>query len=429
VSVLIGRTVDGRYRVVRKLGTGGMGEVFVARQMSLRREVALKILKPALVANGELVARFQREALTAARVRHDNVVDIHDCGTCAATGVHYIAMELLAGETLHQRMKRGALGLFEANDIVRQLVAGLDAGHALGIFHRDVKPKNVMLVPGASASEVRVKLLDFGIVRDVDVDAMLTPPTGFLGTPRYAAPEALDDMRASDARSDLYSVGAIWFQMLTGAHPFAAVGPIRTYDDVDRLKAARAPAASSLVPVPVDVEAAIARLLDPDPALRPTARELLAMFANKAAFARARTDPRAIVVERGGRRVLENQWLTVDIFDDDGLVRVARKPVRLEADDIERAYENVGTTPAHIDFARYAVLLDARAVPHRVDTDDYGLRLAATLLAVGVQRFARGAILVRKSEVVERNRQRFGATGERVTFDDEAEALAFLLRS
>src|SRR5438034_3966277 len=208
----------GHYAVTRKVGEGGMGVVYAARDERLQRPVALKTIS-ALSQDETVRKRFWREARAAASVNHPNVCQIYEIGE--HDGDLFIAMELLEGEALGERLKRGPLSVAEAMPIALGMLAALQALHARGIVHRDLKPSNVFLTPYG------VKLLDFGLARPSDPElarslgsvADLTRTGMLVGTPRYMAPEQVTG-EAVDARSDLFAVGAMLFEMLAGRPAF-----------------------------------------------------------------------------------------------------------------------------------------------------------------------------------------------------------------
>jgi serine/threonine protein kinase len=216
-----GTRVAGRYRIIRKLGAGGMGAVYEAVQEAISRKVALKVLLPAYAENPEAVARFHREAQAAASLGHPNIVSVTDFG--ADNGVVFLVMELLVGESLASAIERGpSLAPGRAAWIASQVLSALSVAHQAGIVHRDMKPDNVFLTEVSGMNDV-VKLLDFGIARftEQSKDSKLTHTGAVLGTPMYMSPEQARG-RAVDHRTDLYSVGAILYEMLTGRLPFAA---------------------------------------------------------------------------------------------------------------------------------------------------------------------------------------------------------------
>ncbi|HUS68438.1 MAG TPA: protein kinase [Kofleriaceae bacterium] len=224
-SGFIGREVGGRYRIHTKLGEGGMGAVYRAEQISLKRTVALKVLRPELSADASLVRRFNAEAELAAKLNHPNTVTLYDFGQ-DADGSLFIAMEFLEGRSLRQVLhKEGAMSPARALAIVDQVCASLSDAHTRGIVHRDLKPDNVMLVQVGRQSDA-VRVLDFGIakLRDEQGDMTQMPMTragDLLGTPQYMAPEQIRG-EAVDARTDVYALGAMLYEMVTGRLPFEA---------------------------------------------------------------------------------------------------------------------------------------------------------------------------------------------------------------
>lgn len=218
---LVGATLDGRYELVSHLATGGMGAVFRARHVHLRKDVAVKVLRPDLCSSPEIVERFRREAEIASALEHENIVRVTDFGR-TTDGYLFLVMELLGGESLFDRLRReGSLPPEEAVPILWQICAGLEAAHAMGVVHRDLKPENVFLVRTSSGREV-AKLLDFGIAKITDPPDGSTTQAGMVvGTPEYLAPEQAMG-GAVDARADLYAVGLIAWRILAGRHPFKA---------------------------------------------------------------------------------------------------------------------------------------------------------------------------------------------------------------
>lgn len=216
-----GTRVAGRYRIVRKLGAGGMGAVYEAVQEALNRKVALKVLLPAYAQDPEAVARFHREAQAAASLGHANIVSVTDFG--ADNGVVFLVMEYLTGASLGQVLDHDkALAPGRAAWIASQMLSALSVAHQAGIVHRDIKPDNIYLTEVSGMPDV-VKILDFGIARftEQSKDSKLTHTGAVLGTPMYMSPEQARG-RAVDVRTDVYAVGAILYEMLTGRLPFAA---------------------------------------------------------------------------------------------------------------------------------------------------------------------------------------------------------------
>jgi serine/threonine protein kinase len=222
-SGFIGRVVADRYRILAKLGEGGMGSVYRAEQISLKRTVALKVLRPELSAEPGMVLRFNAEAELAAKLSHPNTVTLFDFGQ-DADGSLFIAMEYLEGQSLREVLSReGPLAPGRALAICEQLCASLADAHSRGIVHRDLKPDNVMLAQRGRLTDV-VRVLDFGIakLRDEQTDVVNRPMTragDLLGTPQYMAPEQIRG-ETVDARTDIYALGAMLYEMVTGRLPF-----------------------------------------------------------------------------------------------------------------------------------------------------------------------------------------------------------------
>ena len=218
---LIGQVLDGRYKIEDVLGQGGMGMVFRATQTSVHRPVAVKTLNPSLAAAPQFFERFRREAEIASRLRHPNVITIYDFGR-AQDGTCYYVMELLEGESLRELVKRdGPMTLRRAVDVIEQACRGLAHAHEQGAVHRDIKPHNIM-VQQLDGRDF-VKVLDFGLVKalEQDEEEQLTSTGQVLGTPQYMPPEQAGG-EGVDHRSDLYSMGGVFFYCLTGTSPYGA---------------------------------------------------------------------------------------------------------------------------------------------------------------------------------------------------------------
>jgi len=204
-------TKAGPYRIVRELGIGGMGQVFLAEDTRLDRQVALKFLSHDLAQKDDFRQRFMREAKAAAKLNHYNIVTIHDVGE--ALQRIYIAMEYVEGRTLRQMIDTRALSFDQSIDVFTQLCQGLKKAHSAGIIHRDLKPANIMVT-----AEGQVKILDFGLAKVV-MSGDLTNTNAALGTVNYMSPEQAQGAEV-DQRSDLFSSGILLFEMLAGVNPF-----------------------------------------------------------------------------------------------------------------------------------------------------------------------------------------------------------------
>jgi serine/threonine protein kinase len=220
---LIGSEVDGRYRVLELIGEGGMGKVYLAEHVEIGKRVALKVLHPSYSRMPDLVERFRREARAASKIGHPNIVDVTDSGTTADGSVYFV-MEYLEGVELGSVIEReGALDVARALKITGQICRALSAAHREGIIHRDLKPENIFLITRDGTADV-VKVLDFGIAKTTEAEAArerrLTSPGMAMGTPEYMSPEQAAG-RPADARCDVYALGAIMYEMVTGVPPYS----------------------------------------------------------------------------------------------------------------------------------------------------------------------------------------------------------------
>ncbi|APR80093.1 Serine/threonine protein kinase PrkC, regulator of stationary phase [Minicystis rosea] len=271
---LIGKVLGGRFRVVQLIGSGGLGDVYLAEaavpgasaSSDPRGRVAIKVLRAEHRADPDLVDRFQREAEAAARVRHENVIAVLEAPV-ERDGVLYFVAELLVGLDLADTLAySGTLGPARALKIASGVAEGLAAAHAASVIHRDVKPENVFLVHAADGREA-VKLLDFGLAF-LPGDEVIASPARVVGTPEYMAPEQAQGAPASP-RADVYSLGVVLFEMITGRVPFSG-----TYATVARLHAEasvpplRAATRARQPPPSAELEAAVTRALAKDPAAR-----------------------------------------------------------------------------------------------------------------------------------------------------------------
>ncbi len=313
-------TTVGRYKLLRRLGQGGMGVVYVARDERLQRDVAVKMI--AGLSNEQAIKRFWREARAAAAINHPNVCQIYEVDE-APTGI-YLAMELLEGEPLDARLKRSACSPKEAVDITLQILAALSALHARDLVHRDIKPSNVFLTAHG------VKLLDFGLARSISDETVqiespnpsdITQPGMVVGTPRYMAPEAITG-KTFNGRADLYAVGCVLFEMLAGRPPFTAENIIELARAIvhDNPPALQGPASV------VRVDRVIRRALAKDPDARFPIADAMAA-----------------------------ELRSIDFGSDDGtrsvstvraLLRLVVPPLRLQKEDPDTAYLSYGLAEA-----------------------------------------------------------------------------------
>ncbi|MHB1560615.1 MAG: serine/threonine-protein kinase, partial [Isosphaeraceae bacterium] len=267
----------GKYRVLSKVGGGGMGHIWLVEHVRLKRQSALKVMKSELADNADNLLRFQREAEILAQLsRHPNAVPVHDADIVGKFA--YIEMDYLPGQNLKQRLDdAGLMTLHDVAWFLDEACAVLGEAHARAIVHRDIKPTNVMIVPDPSAPRgERVKVLDFGIakiIRDAALDtaSMSLQTEGFLGTYPYSSPEQLGlplpgrrEPAPVDLRSDIYSLGVLLYEMLVGTRPFSGLPTKLLYDHVHTPP----PPFSELAPevhIPAEVEAIVRRCLEKDP--------------------------------------------------------------------------------------------------------------------------------------------------------------------
>jgi eukaryotic-like serine/threonine-protein kinase len=224
---LIGTTLAGKYRIDARLNEGGMGTVYRGTHVLMDKTVAIKVLRPSLAADEKIVARFSREARAASRISHPNALSVTDFGE-DDSGHVFLVMEFLSGKTLKQLIRdEGPLPLARVVEITRQVGDALNAAHSQGVVHRDLKSDNIMLVDTMTSDHAKV--LDFGIAKinepDGAVDTNLTAPNLVIGTPQYMSPEQCSQDSEIDARSDIYSLGVILYEMLVGHVPFSGDSP------------------------------------------------------------------------------------------------------------------------------------------------------------------------------------------------------------
>ncbi|MCA9167949.1 MAG: serine/threonine protein kinase [Planctomycetales bacterium] len=264
---LSGQTL-GNYRLLHRLGRGGMADVYLAEQSSLGRQVAVKVLRRELASQAEYVKRFHNEARAVASLVHANIVQIYEVG--CEQGVHFIAQEYVPGQNLKQLVSRnGALDFRRAISVVRQIAAALNKASQRNIVHRDIKPENILLTPAGEA-----KVADFGLARVMDPQRNDLTQAGLtMGTPLYMSPEQVEG-RPLDARSDLYSCGATLFFMLVGRPPFQGETPLAVA--VQHLQNPPPDLAQLRPDVPTELRAIVQRLLAKKPDERyPNAAELI----------------------------------------------------------------------------------------------------------------------------------------------------------
>jgi eukaryotic-like serine/threonine-protein kinase len=271
VDPLLGRTLDEKYRLDERLGTGGMGTVYRATHLLIDRPVAIKVLNSRYVEDEAAQVRFRREARAAGRLQHANAVTVTDFGT-TSDGLVYIVMELLEGQTLRDVLAREApLDVARAVSIMLQISSAVAAAHDAGIIHRDLKPANIFIVKRKEAPPF-VKVLDFGIAKlaadalDDDDPQTLTQVGAMIGTPRYMSPEQCDGRHLTPA-ADVYSLGIILYEMLTGTTPFNGTSPLAIA--IKHSSHAPRPPREFVATIPVALEEVVLHTLEKKPEDRP----------------------------------------------------------------------------------------------------------------------------------------------------------------
>jgi serine/threonine protein kinase len=265
-----GQVIDGKYRITRLIGTGGMGAVYEGENVLIRRRVAIKVLHADGATNVDIIRRFEREAQAAGEIGNDHILEVLDIGTLP-NGDRFMVMEYLDGETLAQRIERyGMLTPPQVAPIARQFLTALVSAHAAGIIHRDLKPENIFILRSKAGRSDFVKLIDFGVSKFSrpfkEGEHRMTRANAVLGTPCYMSPEQARGASETDVRSDIYSCGVILFESVTGRLPFEG----ESFNDL-MFKIALSDAPSALTYVPTldpDFAAMIARAVARDPGAR-----------------------------------------------------------------------------------------------------------------------------------------------------------------
>jgi len=276
VSDLSGEVIDGRYQLTRLIASGGMATIYAALDLRLDRHVAVKIMHPHLAQDEAFVARFIREAKAAAALTHPNIVAVQDQGwNQGGAPAVFIVMELVEGNTLREYLhEQGSLSIDQAISVISPVLSALSAAHKLGIVHRDIKPENILI-----SKDGRVKIADFGLARGALLGTTMTVESSvILGSVSYLSPEQVQ-RGIADARSDVYAVGIVLFEILTGEKPYKGEDPIQiAFKHVNE----KVPAPSTLKPsIPPEIDALVQRATASNPDQRPKdATELLAELNN-----------------------------------------------------------------------------------------------------------------------------------------------------
>jgi eukaryotic-like serine/threonine-protein kinase len=261
-----GTMIGSRYEIMQVLGEGGMGAVYKAKDLELNRIIALKVIRPELASNPEILQRFKQELILARQVTDRNVIRIFDLGD--AGGIRFITMEYVEGQTLHQILrKQGKLPVPESMEIMRQMLSGLQAAHREGVIHRDLKPGNIM-----RDAQSRIVVMDFGLARSLAGDGMTRTGT-MLGTMEYMSPEQAQ-AKELDARSDIFTVGLICYELLTGKTPYHADSVVASL--LKRVQERAVPPSDWDSSIPQPVSELVSKCLERDPADRwQSAQEVL----------------------------------------------------------------------------------------------------------------------------------------------------------
>ncbi len=347
-----GDYVTDNLRLVRLIGRGGMGSVWVARHHSLDVDVAVKFVSKELLSGGDklVVERFHREAKLAAKIESNHVVRIFDHGLTKTDGSPYIVMEFMRGESLAERIARlGRLAPGDAARIISEVANGLKAAHAIGIVHRDIKPHNVFLARARSGAEV-AKLLDFGIAKTTnagdEVQKSLKTSTGVLiGTPQYMSPEQLMHAGPPDAGADLWALGVVAYETVTGALPFAGATLAATLLAITRAEVT--PPSATFPGTPSELDGFFKRALAADPARRfASAEELADAFAEAAGgMTPASIIPLDAETKRAPSLVLSPELTTEQFLAAEATAAQTRA---------NEAGSEVGFAPTQVDQARRA---------------------------------------------------------------------------
>jgi serine/threonine-protein kinase len=359
---LLGRTLDNRYRITSRIARGGMAAVYEATDLRLDRTVAVKVMHSGMGGgpggDAAYAARFVREARSAARLSHPNVVAVYDQGE--DSGAPYLVMELVRGHTLRDTITaQSPMAPRRALALVQPLLSALAAAHSAGLVHRDIKPENVLISDEAPSPEQGIKVADFGLARAVTADTQHTSTGVLIGTVSYIAPEIVTEGRA-DARADVYSAGVLLYELLTGRKPHEGETPIQVaykhvHEDV--------PPPSRLVPgLPAYVDALVARATARDPGLRPADAGVMLRQAQRVASA-----------------------LAAGMSDDEELTADLALPPRISDDTEPQQWaEPVAQTRAVTRREQAPVPVAAAAAPPRRRRRGPLVVLLAVLLAVAV---------------------------------------------
>ena len=367
MSDLTGELIDGRYQLQKLVAAGGMASIYLAMDLRLDRLVAVKIMHPHLATDEEFVARFIKEAKATASLNHPNVVSIQDQGwNEGGSPAVFIVMEYVDGSTLRDYLfERGSLTIDDALRYITPVVSALGAAHAIGIIHRDIKPENILI-----SKDGRVKIADFGLARGAQLGATMTVESSVvLGSVSYLSPEQVQ-RGISDARSDIYSLGIVLFELLTGQKPYDGETPIQiAYKHVNE----RVPSVKSLKPeLPDSIDLLIAKATDPNPDKRfKDARDLL----NELRTIQEGIDPRK-------RQLSLELDLPIPVSRPPRRSRAPKGEIRIGAQVIERMKSM--TQPIHSSTTPTAALSPTAEIRRRVSKRVKRNRAIALLLVASI---------------------------------------------
>ena len=403
---LLGRTIAGRFTILSRIGVGGMGTVYRAEQASMGRMVAVKILKATLNRETDTVTRFHREAKATSLLQHPNTVTVFDFGQ-TKDGMLYLVMELLEGELLTKVLeKKGALPLDHAVRIARQILGSLGEAHEQGIIHRDLKPDNVYVTRLTDGSE-HIKVLDFGIAKvfqsEMRMDALETQAGIVFGTPRYMSPEQAQS-KPLDGRSDLYTVGVLLYQMVTGQPPFPDEDAVVVMARHIKTRPLRPSELRPDLYIPQSVDDVLMRSLEKDQSKRPqTAQEFAAALegctaqislppSQRPTYSRRPRAARGPLLAAAGAAALlvagaglfalgsrEDRPATAPFpASSVGAVAVADAPEKVAAPTVQFARIRIDTTPPDAEVRREGVLLGTSPIESMETVSESPIRFTIT---------------------------------------------------
>ena len=397
IDPLLGKVLNGKFKILSQLATGGMGTIYRGEQIPLGRPVAIKVLIPNQASrqlDPNFHKRFFLEASILARLQHPNIVTVFDYGRIEADDQDrfFMAMEFLEGETLFRRVRRqGRLPPPEAMRIARQIARGLREAHKHGVVHRDLKPSNVMLVSNEDAEEA-VKILDFGLVKQLGDDSEeLTQQGAFLGSPRFMSPEQISHGKV-DLRTDIYSLGVILYQMLCGKVPFESEKSIQILMAHLQQPVPRMKERNPDVDIPEPLEALVMRCLAKDPDGRPATMDALIQGLGECARGMG------VTTAFGGTQITSFESLPgVQISSRSSTVQALKDAVTLPApssdDEASGRTSGVGSGPGAAATATDA----SKTVAGAQETRPGGGRKAAILAAIGAVVVAAVAFVLTRS--------------------------------